>query len=63
MIRQENPWQMRNQIQAGAQVALNAETFNERVKRIRERRDRERKEAREGQPTPVTPAPIQPQDR
>lgn len=63
VIRQENPWLMRQQIQAGAQVALNAETFNERVKRIRERRDRERKEAREGQPTPTTPTPIQPQDR
>jgi hypothetical protein len=61
ILRQENPWQMRNQIQAGAQVAINAETFNERVKRIRERRDRERKEAREGQPQPVvtpTPAPV-----
>ncbi len=64
VIRQENPWQMRSQIQAGAQVALNAETFNERVKRIRERRDRERKDAREGQPQPTTPTPIQqPQDR
>ncbi len=63
VIRQENPWLMRQQIQAGAQVALNAETFNERVKRIRERRDRERKEAREGQDPPVAPVPIQPQDR
>ena len=64
IIRQENPWQMRNQIQAGAQVALNAESFNERVKRIRERRDRERQEARDGQPQPpVVPAPIQQQDR
>ncbi len=63
IIRQENPWLMRQQIQAGAQVALNAETFNERVKRIRERRDRERKEAREGQDSPVAPVPIQPQDR
>jgi hypothetical protein len=64
VIRQENPWQMRSQIQAGAQVALNAETFNERVKRIRERRDRERKDAREGQPQPTTPTPIQqPQNR
>lgn len=64
ILRQENPWQMRNQIQAGAQVALNAESFNERVKRIRERRDRERKEARDGQPQPpATPAPIQQQDR
>lgn len=62
IIRQENPWQMRNQIQAGAQVALNAETFNERVKRIRERRDRERNEARDGQPPP-TATPIQPQER
>ena len=66
LLRAEYPWQIRNQIQAGAQVALNAETFNERVKRIRERRDRERKDGREGQdkPVPVTPAPIQqPQDR
>ncbi len=63
IIRQENPWLMRQQIQAGAQVALNAETFNERVKRIRERRDRERKEAREGTDPPVAPVPIQPQDR
>ncbi len=61
LLRAENPWQMHNQIQAGAQVALNAETFNERVKRIRERRDRERKEGRDGQPVPVTPAPIQQQ--
>ncbi len=65
LLRQENPWQMRNQIQAGAQVALNAETFNERVKRIRERRDRERRDARENQgrepPVPVTPVPMQPQ--
>ncbi|MDZ7632079.1 MAG: hypothetical protein U5K74_12240 [Gemmatimonadaceae bacterium] len=59
ILRQENPWAMRNQIQAGAQVAINAETFNERVKRIRERRDRERKEAREGTAQP--PAPIQQQ--
>ena len=63
IIRQENPWLMRQQIQAGAQVALNAETFNDRVKRIRERRDRERKEARDGQEPPVAPVPIQPQDR
>lgn len=65
LLRAENPWQMHNQIQAGAQVALNAETFNERVKRIRERRDRERKEGRDGldKPVPVTPAPIQQQDR
>ena len=64
LLRAENPWQLHNQIQAGAQVALNAETFNERVKRIRERRDRERKEGRDGQdkPVPVTPA-IQQQDR
>ncbi|MBC7844303.1 MAG: hypothetical protein H7099_18475 [Gemmatimonadaceae bacterium] len=60
LLRAENPWQMRTQIQAGAQVALNAETFNERVKRIRERRDRERKDGRDGQPTPI-PAPIQQQ--
>ena len=65
LLRAENPWQMHNQIQAGAQVALNAETFNQRVKRIRERRDRERIEGRDGQdkPVPVTPTPIQPQDR
>ena len=65
LLRGEYPWQIRNQIQAGAQVALNAETFNERVKRIRERRDRERKDGRDGQdkPVPVTPAPIQQQDR
>ena len=64
LLRAEYPWQMRNQIQAGAQVALNAETFNERVKRIRERRDRERKEGRDGAPPPATPAtPIQQQDR
>ncbi|MES3033755.1 MAG: hypothetical protein V4813_07130 [Gemmatimonadota bacterium] len=62
IMRQENPWAMRSAIQNGAQVALNAETFNERVKRIRERRDRERREAREGQ-QPATPTPIQPQDR
>jgi hypothetical protein len=61
LLRAENPWQMHNQIQAGAQVALNAETFNERVKRIRERRDRERKEGRDPQPPVVTPAPIQQQ--
>jgi hypothetical protein len=60
LLRQENPWQIRNQIQAGAQVAINAETFNERVKRIRERRDRERKEAREGkEASTTTPTPIQ----
>jgi hypothetical protein len=66
LLRQENPWAMRAAIQNGAQVALNAETFNERVKRIRERRDRERREARDGQqqaPQPVAPVPIQPQDR
>lgn len=63
IMRQENPWRLRSEIQAGAQVALNAETFNERVKRIRERRDRERKEAREGQAPPAAPAPIQQQDR
>lgn len=64
LMRGEFPNQMRNQIQAGAQVALNAETFNERVKRIRERRDRERKEARENQQTPPVQQPIQqPQDR
>ncbi len=65
MLRGENPWQMRGQIQAGAQVALNAETFNDRVKRIRERRDRERKEGREpGAATPpISPAPIQQQQR
>jgi hypothetical protein len=65
LLRAENPWQMHNQIQAGAQMALNAETFNERVKRIRERRDRERREGRDGQdkPVPVTPTPIQQQDR
>lgn len=60
IIRQENPWAIRNQIQAGAQVALNSETFNERVKQIRQRRDRERQAAREPQaPQPVTPTPIQ----
>jgi hypothetical protein len=59
-LKGENPWQIRSQIQAGAQVALNAETFNERVKRIRERRDRERKDAREPS-QPPTPAPIQPE--
>jgi hypothetical protein len=66
MLRGENPWAMRSAIQNGAQVALNAETFNERVKRIRERRDRERREARDAQqqaPQPVAPVPIQPQDR
>ena len=59
LMRGEFPVQMRNQIQAGAQVALNAETFNERVKRIRERRDRERKDAREGRDPAVVP-PIAP---
>ena len=63
LMRGEFPTQMRNQIQAGAQVALNAETFNERVKRIRERRDRERREARETQPQPVQQPIQQPQDR
>jgi len=63
MLRSENPWQMRNQIQSGAQVALNAETFNQRVKRIRERRDRERKDAREVQPQPAATTPILQQDR
>jgi hypothetical protein len=53
LMRGEFPTQMRNQIQSGAQVALNAETFNERVKRIRERRDRERKDARETLPPPT----------
>ncbi len=61
LMRGENPWAMRNQIQAGAQVALNAETFNERVKRIRERRDRERKEGRETKDQPA--APIQQQQQ
>jgi hypothetical protein len=61
LLRGEHPWQMRQQIQAGAQVALNAETFNERVKRIRERRDRERKDVRDGQTPPATTAPIQQQ--
>jgi hypothetical protein len=62
LLRAEYPWQMRNQIQAGAQVALNAETFNERVKRIRERRDKERREGRDGVPQPATPVtPIQQQ--
>lgn len=61
LLRQENPWQMRNQIQAGAQVALNAETFNDRVKRIRERRDRERKEVRaDPAPPPIQQAPPTP---
>jgi hypothetical protein len=63
-LRGENPWQMRQEIQRGARVALNSETFNERVKRIRERRDRERKEAREQQaqpqPTPVPSASVIP---
>lgn len=66
LLRGEIPGQMRSQILAGAQVALNAETFNERVKRIRERRDRERRDARgETQPAPVpVQQPIQqPQDR
>lgn len=59
LLRQENPWQMRNFIQAGAQVALNAETFNDRVKRIRERRDRERKEGRDAPaPQPVQQVPM-----
>jgi len=68
LLRQENPWRMRNQILAGAQVALNAETFNDRVKRIRERRDRERKDGRDATapqtiqqaPTTPIPAPLQP---
>lgn len=61
LLRQENPWQLRNQIQAGAQVALNAETFNDRVKRIRERRDRERKEGRDAPaPQPIQQAPAMP---
>lgn len=60
LMRGENPWRMHTQIQQAAQVALNAETFNERVKRIRERRDRERREAREGQPAPP-PVPVQQQ--
>jgi len=61
LLRQENPWRMRNQILAGAQVALNAETFNDRVKRIRERRDRERKEGRDAPtPQPVQQAPAAP---
>jgi hypothetical protein len=60
LLKGDNPWQVRSQIQAGAQVALNAETFNERVKRIRERRDRERKESREPPQTPPVPA-IQPE--
>ena len=63
ILRQENPWAMRSAIQNGAQVALNAETFNERVKRIRERRDRERRESRDAPTQPTTPTPIQPQDR
>lgn len=62
LLRAEYPWRMHNEIQAGAQVALNAETFNERVKRIRERRDRERKEGRDPPPV-VTPAPIQQQQQ
>ena len=63
LLRQENPWQMRNLIQAGAQVALNAETFNDRVKRIRERRDRERTEGRDApapQPVPMSATPLPP---
>jgi len=61
LLRQENPWRMRNQILAGAQVALNAETFNDRVKRIRERRDRERKEGRDAPaPQPIQQAPTTP---
>jgi hypothetical protein len=60
LLRSEYPFQMRSQIQAGAQVALNAETFNDRVKRIRERRDRERKESRDPQPQPAVPVPVQP---
>jgi len=62
LMRGEFPVEMRNQIQAGAQIALNAETFNDRVKRIRERRDRERKDAREGRDPQLAPAsqPIAP---
>lgn len=66
LLRQENPWAMRAAIQNGAQVALNADTFNERVKRIRERRDRERRDTRDGPqqlPQPVAPVPIQPANR
>ena len=63
LMRHDDPWQIRNSIQAGAQVALNAETFNERVKRIRERRDRERKEARDGSVQPAAPIQQQQQDR
>ena len=58
LMRAEDPWRMRNQIQSAAQVAINAESFNDRVKRIRERRDRERREAREGQPQTPTAPPV-----
>jgi hypothetical protein len=49
LLRGENTWAMRRDIQASAQNAMTVETFNERVKRIRERRDKERAEQREQQ--------------
>jgi hypothetical protein len=53
-LRGENPVAMRAAIQEGAQRAVTADEFRERVKRIRERKEREREAARKaGDATPV----------
>jgi len=54
LLRAEYPTRIRNQIQSGARVTLDAETFSERISKIRERRDRERNNARQTTP-PRTP--------
>jgi hypothetical protein len=53
-LRREDPAALRAAIQEGAQRAITADEFRERVKRIRERRDKEREAARKsGEPVAV----------
>lgn len=53
-LRREDPAALRAAIQEGAQRAITADEFRERVKRIRERRDKEREASRKaGEPVAV----------
>lgn len=52
-LRREDPAAMHAAIQQGAQRAMTADEFRERVRRIRERKDREREAARKGGEVPV----------
>ncbi len=62
-LRREDPAALRAAIKEGAQRAITADEFRERVKRIRERRDREREAARKGGEPASLPATTQQQDR